>query len=831
MDDMTAFEQQLSGGFEGLMGPPEPVDDLAIFESVTAASRSPRWGFTAFFALKFAAAGVIVALFGGFLLAGILTTQPDGEALPAAVAESPSPTTTEGLLSGMVTEEVEPGVYRVLNDGVRDLTQTNDVALGAVVAGPDGSVWLGSTGRWLRLGDEAPPTTMGGQPFEFETAPDGTLWGVTGGSLHSFDGTSWTKWRSDSAVLSGLAIAPDGTVWTTGGEAWGETTDLYRLTAEGLTAIPDWTDVYPRAAGPRHVVAAPDGAVWLIGEETPDLPGYDDGGPRVDALLRFDGSDWEVVAVPDDLRYVEGQSLDIGTDGTLWAAIGNPGEEGDGLARLDDSGWTVFTEADGVRPWGIFGFVPTDHLHAAPDGSVWVNAEGAGSSCGGVANFDGMTWTGFLSDLCVGDMDISPDGAVWVQAGTFEVNGGFEYWDPPDTYVITPEAVAAPAATQSPIASGSPTTSVRTDLLPGVELTVEEFAPGVLHVIEDGVRDLVLGGDTDIVAGHDDGIWLLSEYQLIRLGSEAALRWPEGGRPRSDVFPRFDIFEVTPDGRIWVVQTEPVRSPWGDRRDVGVLYSSDGDDWNRVQTPGHDLVAIAVAPDGTLWARWDEWVERSGGTWNVVPHVGRLGPSGWEPLAGQAEFWERLHPTASGVIYAKSCIYGMCQSSRYEDGAWRGAWIAGRDLAGTWDVAPDGTIWSLGAEGLARFAAGAWDEWAPDDLPDMSLGIALERGGAPVSTFRAAPDGSMWASLWQQGPGGDDPPAGGLWGEHWSEALRYDPACDGLVRFDGQSLDRFLPGRCVTMDIAAEGSIWVVADADEGRDLYVITPEAVAADE
>ena len=36
-----------------------------------------------FSALKFVAAGVIVALFGGFLLAGVLTTPSDEEMAPA----------------------------------------------------------------------------------------------------------------------------------------------------------------------------------------------------------------------------------------------------------------------------------------------------------------------------------------------------------------------------------------------------------------------------------------------------------------------------------------------------------------------------------------------------------------------------------------------------------------------------------------------------------------------------------------------------------------------------------------------------------------------------
>ena len=43
-----------------------------------------------FSALRFAAAAVVVALFGGFVLAGILATQQGDKALPAAVVESPS---------------------------------------------------------------------------------------------------------------------------------------------------------------------------------------------------------------------------------------------------------------------------------------------------------------------------------------------------------------------------------------------------------------------------------------------------------------------------------------------------------------------------------------------------------------------------------------------------------------------------------------------------------------------------------------------------------------------------------------------------------------------
>ena len=144
-----------------------------------------------FSTLKFIAAGVIVALFGGFLLAGVLTSPQDGEAPPAAVSASPtpeapheeatqlpdpqpSPMTTEELLAGMVTEEVERGVYRVVHDGVLDLPGAQEV-----IAGLDGSVWVFGEQTPHQLSDEQVHywSEEGPRSYdEVEVAPDGTLW-------------------------------------------------------------------------------------------------------------------------------------------------------------------------------------------------------------------------------------------------------------------------------------------------------------------------------------------------------------------------------------------------------------------------------------------------------------------------------------------------------------------------------------------------------------------------------------------------------------------------------------------------------------------------------
>ena len=117
MVDMQAIEQRVTRELLRRAGPSEPVNDAAIFTAVTA-TQSPKWRFQSMFsATKFVVAGAIVALFGGFLLAGMLT-QPSEEAAPAAA----SPTATSDPLSALITEEVEPGVYRVVSDGVREIS-------------------------------------------------------------------------------------------------------------------------------------------------------------------------------------------------------------------------------------------------------------------------------------------------------------------------------------------------------------------------------------------------------------------------------------------------------------------------------------------------------------------------------------------------------------------------------------------------------------------------------------------------------------------------------------------------------------------------------------
>jgi hypothetical protein len=173
-------------------------------------------------------------------------------------------------------------------------------------------------------------------------------------------------------------------------------------------------------------------------------------GPEAEALLRFDGEGWEVIPGPDGfLNHTIGNSMAFGPDGTLWVNTNHPEddwqERGDwrvgGLARFDGETWTTFTEADGVQDWGGQGWFATDLLSVAQDGSLWMNGThdfGVGD-CDGVDHYDGTTWSSFLRDACVHDLALAPDGSVWVLS---DVEAGSRNGDASAVglYVITPEA-------------------------------------------------------------------------------------------------------------------------------------------------------------------------------------------------------------------------------------------------------------------------------------------------------------------------------------------------------------------------------------------------------
>jgi len=400
--------------------------------------RQPASGFTMFSTLKFVVATVIVALFGGFLVMGILTTPQGDEMAPAAVTESPSPMTTEKLLSGMVTEEVEAGVYRVVNDGAGHLMGVDHPVDGRLYAGPDGAVWvmalasdddvegnvmwqLGVPGR-----HEQGPAGDFSDPFDFATAPDGTLWVAGYAYLSSYDGDSWTghpvaKEPSSQWPPSAVAVEvqPDGTVWA----AWDDR--LGRLDAEGWQYYPMELDGWLRS-----LLVQPDGSILAF-------------DARNGRMLHFDGAEWLEVPMLDTGAATHVSGIRSGSDGTLWVHFisrstapgrfdggwwGSDEVPLDHLARYDGERWTTYSSADGLpRLTHALTQEPEWGIH--PDGSVWVLADPEQTTVSDprsllwtLKSFDGSTWTDWSDGVDLLDVgpdgvrlfDIGPDGTVWM---------------------------------------------------------------------------------------------------------------------------------------------------------------------------------------------------------------------------------------------------------------------------------------------------------------------------------------------------------------------------------------------------------------------------------
>jgi hypothetical protein len=412
---------------------------------------------------------ILLAL-GMGLLAGLLAALGlvllTGSATMAATEA-----TTPDLLPGvdLVTEEVEPGVYQVLSDGVRDLSRAiardpltpegaetrsaylNELHRGAIETDADGGVWLLWPDRFFRLGADttaawpkpAPKEGRYDMALHTELDPAGILYrggpnlagfgqASDGAGWLSFDGESWHQVPSpgDGLAITDFRVAPDSTVWamTTptdrGPRSFRTGKRLARLDGDGWIRIslPPAPGKDPDRAIKRWGVTD-DGAVWLTrGRESVHL--FHDGA-------------WQPLGGPTEVPgAVVGPYGDVFHDGSRF--------------QVDARGRTTEAAVPNQYRWRA----RKSAVEIAPDRSLWYPAAAAvdatedpggmpNAGCDGLARWQAGTIARYLRDTCVYDLAIAPGGAVWLQAGTWTGSRRSpEMVGPVDTYVITPEAVA-----------------------------------------------------------------------------------------------------------------------------------------------------------------------------------------------------------------------------------------------------------------------------------------------------------------------------------------------------------------------------------------------------
>ncbi len=205
-----------------------------------------------FSALKFVVAGVIVALFGGFLLSGVLTQPPSDEPLPAVGASASATAQAEPTTEATAESEPVPEATEVLqsdsNLGPGTFTSTGSLDRGRAAH----TATLLSDGRVLVVG--------GSEGMDYVTPAE--AWDPVTGSFSPAGSLAEGRWAHTATLLA------DGRVLVAGGSD----NDMGFVTGLASAEIWDPTTESFSPAGPllqargwHTATPLPDGRVLVIG--------------------------------------------------------------------------------------------------------------------------------------------------------------------------------------------------------------------------------------------------------------------------------------------------------------------------------------------------------------------------------------------------------------------------------------------------------------------------------------------------------------------------------------------------------------------------------------
>lgn len=500
-----------------------------------------------------------------------------------------------------------------------------------------------------------------------------------------------------SNYVTGVAVAPDGSVWFSTGEG------VSRFDGSTWTA---YTIEDGLAAGtPQSIAVAPGDEVWV---------------GTTDGVSRYRPADGTWTSY---LSGVRAWDVALGADNTVWFAT-----HGAGVTRYfpADETWTTFTEAAGQPLQGITA------LGIGPDGQVW-----AYENWYGVYRFDGTRWQkAWDHSALVGDIALTADNVPWL--GTcgslhsrfgrliFGVDGDWievEGWHTAGNPAIQALAVGPV------LPGGSDPDHASAPLAAGTDLGIAILQDGAWRTLRGGPA---LNRVTAVAVTPDRSVWFGFGTDSPGIGGGGVTRLDPSASSSADGSAwhyslddaHVRVLAVAPDGALWAgagCGVQRLDPPAQRDAEAGV---GDGT-WQEMAACGDlgvgNVLDFAFGPDGEVWvatgmslARWH------GDGWQVfdkMVHSVAVAPSGTVWASG----WEGTQ--------------GSSYVARYDGSAWTTV-LQGN--LGSLAVTPVGTVWGMhGEQGLVHFAGGAWEQ-------------VTGPSGQPVhGSLTVAPDGALWAS----GPG------------------------------------------------------------------------------
>ncbi|MGB3903700.1 MAG: two-component regulator propeller domain-containing protein, partial [Anaerolineae bacterium] len=233
-------------------------------------------------------------------------------------------------------------------------------------------------------------------------------WFITLPVVIVFDGTNWYRYYPDDppAVLNPYLqdIAVDGT-----GRPW-----VASLTGLWTFDGANWTRYHEGNSGllddTTRAVTAQGEKVWV---------GYADS-PQADGLTQFDGANWSHYETVDGLPINTAQfGAAADREGRVWfgASVG--------AASFDCMTWTKYDNANSGLSNNSYTGIKEDH-----EGHLWF----AGTSSGGLVEFDGATWTQHCGDApkpgcSVEAVAVDEANHIWVGSNQWGAWRGLSMFD------------------------------------------------------------------------------------------------------------------------------------------------------------------------------------------------------------------------------------------------------------------------------------------------------------------------------------------------------------------------------------------------------------------